>query len=245
MQIWSILAKTFPCSVIGSLCVSSLTFCFIYVFLSHCLTVHSVVPSPLVCVCVDHVVWYQGEVSALDSWLSTLFSLLFVYSRDASSARGFAWIQMLQIADTFGSLRHWSYASSLDNTINLSYQDLSGCSAHRMVCSALDCHYSTEAKETTALVAELQLPAVETKGASLWRWHRPLCYCWFLQTVPGLLHQLLDNFVIALCDKKLIKLWRVSYQFYFPLHHWGVTLIRSAEGCWLFSLVLHINRDID
>lgn len=146
---------------------------------------------------------------------------------------------MLQIADTFGSLRHWSYASSLDNTINLSYQDLSGCSAHRMVCSALDCHYSTEAKETTALVAELQLPAVETKGASLWRWHRPLCYCWFLQTVPGLLHQLLDNFVIALCDKKLIKLWRVSYQFYFPLHHWGVTLIRSAEGFfhWCCTLI--------
>lgn len=78
-----------------------------------------------------------------------------------------------------------------------------------------------------------------------WMLNEPHCFLWFTLTIdvrpiaeetkkghcsPSgidhfvivsslkvlLLHKRLEDFVIALCDKKLIRLWKISYRFYFP-----------------------------
>lgn len=70
-------------------------------------------------------------------------------------AQCFAGIQMLQIADTFRLLKHWSYARHSDNTINLSYQHLSGCSSLRLVYVL---HWAT---------------------ITQWMLNKPRCFFWF------------------------------------------------------------------
>lgn len=84
--------------------------------------------------CIDQNVFAQGVLNPhLPAPYSSLYLFMWHSVLLPHPAQCFTEIQMFQIADTFRLLKHWSYARHSDNTINLSYQHLSGCSSLRLV----------------------------------------------------------------------------------------------------------------